>query len=250
MKIRTLKSLWILLFLPVILFAMPVFAQDDNTGREATIAEITAPVDGAVIPGTVTIIGSAGHPTQFNYYTLEFRNLDDPNRFWLPITQAVTQSAINEILGVWDTRSITSGNFEIRLLVYLLDPDEEPVEFVVTNIRIENVAPSPLPTIQPSPTFGVIASPEITQPPLVTPIPSPRPSANFGENTTEDETSFSLNFDRLVGAFCNGVIIAFVFFGFIGGYLMMRTRLRPMARQFMWQIRSEREQNYDRDEYR
>jgi hypothetical protein len=58
------------------------------------------------------------------------------------------------------------------------------------------------------------------------------------------DSSFSINFGQLQSSFCTGVYIALIGFALFAGYLWLRARLRPTARQMWWQIRSE----FDRDE--
>lgn len=247
---RRLSGLLLGLLLTLSILPLTLYAQDDGNGREATIAVITSPIDGETKSGSVTIIGSASHPVQSIAYELQFDNQDDPNEVWLPITQRIGQEVTNDILGVWDTlgNNIVVGTYRIRLLVYLDDPNEPPVVFIVSNIRIINTEPTSLPTpfVAPpteTPVFGITPTPEIFQPPAVAPIIGPQTEVERLSDSSESEP-LSINVDQLGNAFCNGVLITFVFFGFIGGYLMLRAQLRPVARQFMSQIN----QNDDRYE--
>jgi hypothetical protein len=255
---------WRLLFagmLVLMLFApasQSAQGQDDPTGREATIIDITSPVDGATVSGEVQIIGSAGHPTQFDRYELEFRNLRNTNIVWLPIGQVIRQQKTNEVLAIWDTvgNRVADGQYQIRLRVYLTIPDEPPVEFVVDNITVINTTPTelpttrpdpPTPTVAPLPTEGPSPTPLIDQPSFNTPRPTLGaivPSDDGGG--TDDEGNRSLNLDSLSSAFCNGIFVALGFFAVVGAYLWLRTWLRPWTRQLMWQIRSE----LDNDERR
>jgi hypothetical protein len=74
---------------------------------------ISEPGTGATISGVIQIIGSADIP-DFWYYKFEFRG----NGFgdWTFI-QRFDTSINGGILGVWDTRSVPSGDYEFRLVV-------------------------------------------------------------------------------------------------------------------------------------
>jgi hypothetical protein len=74
---------------------------------------ISEPGTGAAVSGVIQIIGSADIP-DFWYYKFEFRG----NGFgdWTFI-QRFDTSINGGILGVWDTRSVPSGDYEFRLVV-------------------------------------------------------------------------------------------------------------------------------------
>ncbi len=74
---------------------------------------IAQPGNGAVASGVIQIVGSANIP-EFWYYKFEFRpsGADDwtfIQRFDTPISGG--------ILTAWDTRTVASGNYELRLVV-------------------------------------------------------------------------------------------------------------------------------------
>jgi LysM repeat protein len=71
------------------------------------------PKDGANLWGVAQAWGTADHE-QFGYYKLEYRQdgLDD----WHYITGAETP-VHNDLLGSWDTRTVSDGNYVFRLVV-------------------------------------------------------------------------------------------------------------------------------------
>ncbi|MBI5931477.1 MAG: hypothetical protein HY862_19365 [Chloroflexi bacterium] len=233
---------WLLIIMSVA--PTPTFAQ----GREATIAIITSPADGSTVSGQVVIMGSASHPSVFVGYEVEFDNMADANEIWLPIGTRVSQPITEGTLQIWDTvaNNVADGVYQIRLRVFLNLPDEPPVEFVVQNVTVLNSVPTLLPTSLPPPATSTEGPPAPTAPIQQPPTNTPRPtvetlinSNNSSSSLSGETSSSSLNFDRLQGAFCSGAVIAGVFFALLGGYLAVRARLRPVARQIMWQIRSE-----------
>lgn len=242
---------YVLLLSSLLLFALPAYAQEPP-GVQDTIAVVTSPVPFQTISGQVVISGSAGHPSAFVGYELEYDNLTDPTEIWLPIGSRVTQQVTEGTLGIWDSvgLGISDGPYQIRLRVFLSIPDTAPVEFVVTNLTLINTAPTPLPTIDTSdniipPTPGPSPTSPIEQPPTNTPRPTIESRIQPDNNrpsATSTSSSTSLNFGRLQGAFCFGSTLAFGFFAVLLGYLWVRARLRPVTRQIVWQIRNELDQ--------
>jgi hypothetical protein len=74
---------------------------------------LTAPLNGASVSGSVTIRGSANIPN-FGFYTLQVARPGDV--VWLP-KQVVQQPVQNDILGTWDTTLLTPGEYMFRLVV-------------------------------------------------------------------------------------------------------------------------------------
>jgi hypothetical protein len=222
--------------------------------RADTVAIISNPTQGQVVTGAVQIIGSASHPTLYAGYELEFDSLSDANEIWIPITQRVLQPINNNILGIWDTAGnlrVPDGSYQIRLRVFLSD-GSEPVAFVVRDVVITNTAPTPLPSLPPdlpTPTppdqIGGETSPTplVIQPPTSTPRASNALGSVNNPPAGGDNTEFTLNFDRLQNAFCEGSIVAFAFFALLAGYLWLRERIRPIVRRALWQIRNELDQD-------
>ena len=249
--LRKLSIVGILLVLLMSAMISQIQAQDG--GREATIAVINSPVNEQTVSGEVPIIGSAGHPSLFAYYNLEYNNPSDPNGIWLPIVENIQQQLTDDTLGIWRTveAGIPDGTYRVRLRVFLTDSSIEPVEFIVDNIQLVNTAPTPLPTSRPDaptptdaapPTPGPSPTGLVVLPPTSTARPTVAISNNAPSNSTgsgPSTSNSSVDFGRIQNAFCVGSIVAMVFFGFFAGYLMLRKRFRPIARQIMWQIRSE-----------
>lgn len=246
---RTGVSICVLVVLLIHAAGIQHIHAQDPPDRADTIAIISSPVEGGTISGEVIIRGSASHPTAFESFQLEYANLTNPTPIWLPITTVPIRQAVttDEILGIWSTvdAGIADGLYQIRLLVTLTDASIEPVVFVVSNLQLVNTAPTPIPTVPQVDTSIQSTSevPEIEQPPTATPRPTvaslPSSSENDFVAPAAEESSTSLNFGRLQNAFCAGGIVSLILFGLLIGYLSVRARLRPVARQLMWQIRDE-----------
>jgi hypothetical protein len=74
---------------------------------------LTAPVNGDRVSGSVTLRGSANIPN-FGFYTYEIARPGET--IWLPV-QVGQQPVSNDVLGTWDTSSLTPGDYLLRLVV-------------------------------------------------------------------------------------------------------------------------------------
>jgi len=86
------------------------------TAAEGCVAgqiNLTAPLNGDSVSGSVTIRGSATVPN-FGFYTLQVARPGDV--VWLP-KQVIQQPVQNDILGTWDTSLLTPGEYMFRLVV-------------------------------------------------------------------------------------------------------------------------------------
>jgi hypothetical protein len=74
---------------------------------------LTAPVNGDRVSGSVTLRGSANIPN-FGFYTYEIARPGET--IWLPV-QVGQQPVSKDVLGTWDTSSLTPGDYLLRLVV-------------------------------------------------------------------------------------------------------------------------------------
>ncbi len=74
---------------------------------------LSQPGSGAAVSGVIQIVGSATL-SDFGYYKFEFRGNDFSD--WTFI-QRFEEPISGGILGAWDTNSVTSGEYEFRLVV-------------------------------------------------------------------------------------------------------------------------------------
>jgi hypothetical protein len=215
---------------------------------DQTTAIITSPVDGQQLFGLVNITGGASHPSAFDYYTLEYNDQGDPTASWLLVQPLVQQQRQNDVLGAWNTIMVPDGVYRLRLRVFLTD-GEVGGEFVVSNLRVINSQPTPVPTAGNSETV------------LNTPPPGPaiqQPASNnpsagdfAGSDTSGGQASSTfpdavetsaqraekttrINIGRVRSAFCTGVYLTLGIFGVMLFYRLTRGRLRPYTRQLNW----------------
>jgi VCBS repeat-containing protein len=162
------------LFLPFVLFLLA--AQDSPP------VAITSPASGEILRGEITIIGSTDIPN-FASAQLDFKYASDD--------AALSQPALDSPLYLWNTASITDGDYILRLRVTLTDGTFQEVTVPIT---IQNDAPilTPTPAVTSTPAsigvqiptaFLLAASPTPTEVPRPTPTPLPPNPASLTQST-------------------------------------------------------------------
>lgn len=205
---------------------------------QGELAIITSPQAGTSLVGVVTVQGSAFSPN-FVRYRLEYAFVE-PNveLQWLPIVE-IAQEVTNNTLALWDTSSISDGEYQLRLRVFLRDGST--LQTVVQNLRVINRSATPLPTPLSSatdqpptafPTPGASPTSSIAQPPastarpttqstlVSTPIPS---DSGRGSNIS---AQFTAVVNALQGAFCFGAYAALFLLGMMAAYRFIYVRVR------------------------
>jgi hypothetical protein len=150
-------------------------------------AAIREPVEGAVLQGTVTVMGSANVPG-FANYEIQYGVSHDPGAFSAAIWGPVGDPVEENILGYWDTSTLFPGPHTLRLVVRDQFGNEYErrvrvfVEAVAaaeptltptwTPIPVEEIpTETPIPAETPIP-LETVVPPETEQPPPAeTPIP-------------------------------------------------------------------------------
>ena len=148
---------------------------------------ITSPAPDELLRGPVTITGSLNVPS-FLSAQLEFAYASDPTNTWFTI-QAFSQPLADSTLAVWDTVSITDGEYVLRLRVNFEDGTSQEV---TVPVKIGNdllPTPTPEPTSTPEPETALIptafllaASPTPTDLPRPTPTVLPTNPVSLGQN--------------------------------------------------------------------
>ena len=174
-------------------------------------AGISAPQSGDVIRGQVEIAGNMTVPN-FSSAALEFKYASDSADNWFTI-QTFPQPVADSALAVWDTTTLTDGDYDLRLRIFLIDGTFQDV--IIADLKIRNDTPepteivlteTPLPQFNaatPLPALSQLTSAAIITFPSSTPLP-----ANPASVTT---TSIYSTFSR--GALI--VLILFIFFSLI-----------------------------------
>ena len=134
--------------------------------------------------GNVQVLGAAVHPL-FLQYQLEYGPDPNPGNLWYPASGVVQTPVISGVLGIWNTTVIQDSVYQLRLRVTLRDGTS--LSTVANNIRIQNQAPTPVPTATtvPRPIAAFTQDRVVGQAPLV---------VRFFNQSTGNITSYSWNF--------------------------------------------------------
>lgn len=204
--------------------------------QDAGLAVLTAPLEGAILSGLVPITGSATHP-EFRRYELAFGYAPNPTDTWFSIQAPAATQIINDVLGTWDTSSLTDGLYTLRLRVYYSDRDF--LETVVRNVRVQNAQPTATPSPAPSATSAPLPSATTalvsitpTQPVIALPAtstPRPSPTAN-GPVAPGNTVTPPFNLTLIQEAFLAGVRFTGICFALLGVYLAFKALLRALLR--------------------
>lgn len=155
--------------------------------QDSPAVAITSPASDALLRGQVTITGRLDVPV-FSSAQLDFAYVSDPTGTWFNL-QTFSQPMPDSTLAVWDTTSITDGNYVLRLRVVLEDGTFEeailPVRIGNDVLPTETAAATATPESEtvliPTP-FLLAASPTPTRLPRPTPTVLPTNSVSLGRN--------------------------------------------------------------------
>lgn len=167
------------LFLPFVL--LMIAAQDSPP------VAITFPLSADVLRGEVTITGTTDDPN-FLSAQLDYAYASNPTGTWFTL-QTFSQPITDSALAIWNTTSISDGDYILRLRVNFLD---NTTQEVTVPVSIQNDVPFSTPTVVATSTpntvevqiptpFLLAASPTPTAPPRPTPTALPTNSASLAQ---------------------------------------------------------------------
>jgi len=208
-----------MLNLPIAMFNHLLFSLVFFLAQTADIS-ITSPKPGDILRGQVEILGNMDIPN-FASAELAFSYASNPADSWFTI-QTFPQSVTDPTLAVWDTTTITDGDYVLRLRVFLQDGTTQ--EAVVSDLKIRNdVPPSTVTpaatatpdsiTINPIPISSPVAAADVQPATALPTFPSPKPLPVNPASVTS--TSIYSNFAR-------GGLITLVLFAFFSLILRLR----------------------------
>ena len=154
---------------------------------------ITAPTAGQILRGQVSITGTTDIPN-FASAELDFAYASDATGSWFLI-QTFSQPVANSAITIWDTTSISDGDYILRLRVTLQDGSTLDA---IVKVTVQNQAPLPTSAStltqavtftpafmsQPSTPVVVVLSPTPTSPPIFS-TPTALPSNPVEVQTNE-----------------------------------------------------------------
>lgn len=127
----------------------PQDASDVYTGEAQLV--IRAPVEGEIVSGIVTVLGSADAPA-FASYELQYGISHDPGAFSPPISGPYGSPVIDGVLGQWDTTGLQDGPHTLRLVLR----DQAGAERE-QRVRVFVTHAAPTPPVEPSATWTLEA---------------------------------------------------------------------------------------------
>ena len=143
-------------FVSIIFFLLPelsVESQELNPRK----AEISSPSEGDVVRGIVPILGNSD-VEGMRSWEITFSYIEDSTETWFLIDES-DLSVTDEMLSEWDTTTISDGNYNLRITIFL--ERERKTNFIVNNLRVRNYTQvetdTPNPTITISP---ILETPE------------------------------------------------------------------------------------------
>lgn len=145
---------------------------------------ISAPGNGEVVRGSIPIVGNI--PSEnFQSATLYFRYTDQQVDTWFILAERLSPVAFGTIT-TWESANITDGDYDIQLVVTLLDGTQQVVRVDTLRVRNYSVAESNMMTVQETAIPLVVDSVKSVIPSLdATPTSLP---INPAELTTRDLT--------------------------------------------------------------
>lgn len=179
---------------------------------QTTVVSITSPQAGETLRGQIQILGSMDYPT-FASAEIGFQFASDQADSWFTI-QTFSQPITDSALAVWDTTSVTDGDYKLRLRVYLQDGTF--IDAVVTDLKIRNQElPTPTATDVPLPEFrNETPTPRI--------IPPTEIILSFPSSTPLPPNPASITTDSIYKVFGQSALVVLVLFILIS--LLIRFR--------------------------
>lgn len=183
-------------------FAFMLFLMQDSP------ASISSPKTGEELRGQVQIAGNMTVPN-FSSAELAFAYASNSPDTWFVI-QTFPQPAVDSALAVWDTTTLTDGDYNLRLRIFLIDGTFQ--EVIVSDLRIRNDAPLPTEVVLTEtslPQFSVATSlPALIKPPATAAVvyPSATPLPVNPASVTTSSIYFTFGRGALI------VLALFIFF--------------------------------------
>jgi hypothetical protein len=177
---------------------------------------LTSPQPGDILRGQVEIVGSMDVPN-FSSAELSFSfTASDPADSWFVI-QTFPQPKVDSPIAVWDTTSVTDGDYVLHLRVYLQDGSIQDAVIPDLKIRNEVIVPTETPTTVFEISTPLIIEEEVTIEPVL-----PTQTLAFAQPTALPANPASLNRDEITSTFTRGALITLLSFGLI--WLILRLR--------------------------
>ncbi|MFN8411844.1 MAG: hypothetical protein U0Z26_05610 [Anaerolineales bacterium] len=181
---------------------------------------LTSPSSGGTLRGQVEVFGTMDVPN-FSSAELAFsfssstNDASRPAESWFTI-QTFPQPVKDSAIAIWDTTTLTDGDYDLHLRVYLQDGTTQ--DALLTNLKVRNDAPEPTAT----PLEENFPTPANQIAPTANFLPSPTPTLVFNPPTALPSNPAALHADAIYNTLGRGALATLVLFVFIS--LLMRLR--------------------------
>ncbi|MBC7877019.1 MAG: hypothetical protein H7Y59_07590 [Anaerolineales bacterium] len=167
---------------------------------------ITSPQPGDILRGQVEIIGNMNVP---NFASAELAFSYTPDSAWFTI-QTFPQPVESPTMAIWDTASLTDGDYVLHLRVILQDGSSQDV--VISDLKIRN--DEPLPTDTPLATLPA----QFESPLSTSTVQSVTALPTFPSSTPLPANPASVTTSSIYSTFVRGgltTLVLFLFFSFL-----------------------------------
>jgi hypothetical protein len=161
------------------------------------------------INGTMDVPGFASAELAFAY-----SGASDSAGSWFTI-QTFPQPKTDSPLTVWDTTSVTDGDYVLRLRVFLQDGTTQ--DATIADLKIRNDVPVPTQTPEEVFEFPTPAS-QMTE----SALPQVTPTQGIPQPTPLPPNPASVNKDSIYSTFARGALLALVLFALFSFFIRLR----------------------------
>lgn len=201
-----------MLNLPIAMLKLPFILSLIFLMQTANIS-ITSPQTGDTLYGQVEITGNMD-VSNFSSAELAFSYASNPADSWFTI-QTFPQPVQTPSLAIWDTTSLTDGDYILHLRVFLQDGSSQDI--VISDLKVRNDTP---------PATDVLTLTESTGSITINPLPTSTVPATafpaFPSSTPLPANPASVTSSSIYLNFARGALIVLVLF--ILFYLLLRLR--------------------------
>ena len=185
-----------------------VFGLTSAAAQSYQLVRISSPQTGDVLQGQISIIGTS-QIDGFASAEVEF-SYAETNRVWY-LLKSSQEAVADDELAVWDTTTITDGNYTLRLTVHM--QDGRTLTYEVEELRVRNYTSIETPTVAsgsfqytPAPATATAIPLTPTSRPTVAPNPAAVSPVQYG-----------------LSLFQGAAVVLVLFIGF-GLYFFLRRR--------------------------
>jgi hypothetical protein len=185
--------------------SLNVFETPNTPTPDPQMIYIVSPAEGSLVQNQVSISGKTD-VNGFSRSEVEFSYNKDPEETWFLLSRS-SQPVEDGQLALWDTSSITDGDYSIRLRVYFTDGSWR--DAIVLGVRVRNYTSTQTPMFTPTERIIPTNLPAETFTPTSSPMPTPSPlPANMAEMSISQVLS-SLGRGALI------TVVLFILFGLV-----------------------------------